>query len=56
MQTKPFVRSLFLIAVIAGAAVASGEDTLPTPMRIILSAGQEQTAQPVILAARLCAN
>ena len=52
MQTKPFVRSLFLIAVIAGAAVASGEDTLPTPMRIILSAGQEQTAQPVILAAR----
>jgi len=28
------------------------EETLPTPRSIILTAGQEQVAQPVILAAR----
>jgi predicted ester cyclase len=52
MQAKPFVRSLSLIAVLAGAAVASAEETLPTPPSIILTAGQKQAAQPVILAAR----
>ena len=31
---------------------ASGEETLPTPRSIILTAGQEAAAQPVILAAR----
>jgi predicted ester cyclase len=50
MQAKRFVRSLFLIAVLA--AVASAEETLPTPRSIILTARQEQAAQPVILAAR----
>src|SRR5437588_3880979 len=51
MQAKRFVRSLFLIAVFA-ATGSSAEETLPTPRSIILSAGQEQAAQPVILAAR----
>ena len=52
MQAKPFVRSLSLIAVLAGATVASAEETLPTPRSIILTDGQEQAGQPVILAAR----
>jgi predicted ester cyclase len=52
MQAKPFVRSLSLIAVLAGTAVASAEEILPTPRSIILTAGEEQAAQPVILAAR----
>ena len=51
MQAKRFVRSLFLIAVFA-ATSSSAEESLPTPRSIILSAGQEQVAQPVILAAR----
>ena len=46
------MRSLSLLAVFAGAAVASAEENLPTPRNIILTAGQEQAAQPVILAAR----
>jgi predicted ester cyclase len=50
MQAKRFVRSLFLIAVFA-ATSSSAEESLPTPRSIILSAGQEQVAQPVILAA-----
>jgi steroid delta-isomerase-like uncharacterized protein len=41
-----------LVAVVIVAAVASAEETLPTPRSIILTAGQEQVAQPVILAAR----
>jgi predicted ester cyclase len=52
MLRQSFVRSLSLIAVLAAAAVASAEETLPTPRSIILTAGQDQTAQPVILAAR----
>jgi predicted ester cyclase len=51
MRAKRFVRSLFLIAVFA-ATGSSAEETLPTPRSIILSAGQEQAAQAVILAAR----
>jgi predicted ester cyclase len=46
------VRSLPLIVVFAAAAVASAEQNLPTPRSIILASGQEQAAQPVILAAR----
>jgi predicted ester cyclase len=49
---QSFLHSLSLLAVFAGAAVASAEENLPTPRSIILTAGQEQTAQPVILAAR----
>jgi steroid delta-isomerase-like uncharacterized protein len=49
---KNMVRSLCLIAFFVMAAVASAEETLPTPKSIILLAGQEQAAQPVILAAR----
>jgi predicted ester cyclase len=49
---KDMARSLCLIAFFAMAAVASAEETLPTPKSIILLAGQEQAAQPVILAAR----
>jgi predicted ester cyclase len=43
--------TLFPIAVFAVTG-ASGEETLPTPRSIILTAGQEAAAQPVILAAR----
>jgi predicted ester cyclase len=50
--SKSFVRSLSLIAVFVATAVASAEENLPTPRSIILTAGQEQAAQPVILAAR----
>ena len=49
---KNMIRSLCLSVVFATAAVASVEELLPTPRSIILSAGQEQDAQPVILAAR----
>jgi len=52
MLSQSFVRSLSLIAMFATAAVASAEDTLPPPRNIIFNAGQEQTAQTVILAAR----
>jgi predicted ester cyclase len=51
MQAKRFVRSLFLIAVFAVTG-SSAEESLPNPRSIILTAGQEQAAQPVILAAR----
>jgi predicted ester cyclase len=50
--SQSFVRSLSFIALFAAAAVVSAEETLPTPRSIILTAGQEQAAQPVILAAR----
>jgi predicted ester cyclase len=52
MLNQSFVRSLSLIAVFAAAAVASADETLPTPGSSILTDGQEQAAQPVILAAR----
>ena len=52
MLSQSLVRSLSLIVVFAAAAVASAEETLSTPRSIMLTAGQEQTAQPVILAAR----
>ena len=50
--SQSFVRSLSFIALFAAAAVASAEETLPTPRSIILTDGQEQAGQPVILAAR----
>jgi predicted ester cyclase len=49
---QSLVSSLSLVAVFAAAAVASAEETLPTPRSIILAAGQEEAAKPVILAAR----
>ena len=49
---QSLVRALSLITVLAGAAVASAEENLPAPRSIILAAGQEAAAQPVILAAR----
>jgi steroid delta-isomerase-like uncharacterized protein len=52
MLSQSFVRSFSLIALLAGAAVASVDENLPTPRSIILTAGQEQAAQPVILAAK----
>jgi steroid delta-isomerase-like uncharacterized protein len=52
IPSSSLVRSLSFVAVFAAAAIASAEETLPTPRSIILTAGQEQTAQPVILAAR----
>jgi predicted ester cyclase len=52
MLSQSFVRSLSLIAVFVATAVASAEENLPTPRSIIFTAGEEQAAQPVILAAR----
>jgi predicted ester cyclase len=52
MLSQSFICSLSLIAVLTGTAVVSAEETLPTPRSIILTTGQEQAAQPVILAAR----
>ena len=49
---QSFVSAPLVIAVFAATAVASAEELLPTPRSIILADGQEQTAQPVILAAR----
>ena len=49
---QSFVRSLSLLAVFAGATVSFAQKDLPTPRSIIFTAGQEQAAQPVILAAR----
>ena len=50
--SQSFVSSLLLIAVVASTAVASAEESLPTPRSIIVTAEHEQAAQPVILAAR----
>src|SRR5260370_31180683 len=52
MLSKSFDHSLSLVALLATVAAVSAEETLPTPRGIILTAGQEQAAQPVILAAR----
>jgi steroid delta-isomerase-like uncharacterized protein len=52
MLSQSFTRSLWLVTVFAAGAVAFAEQTLPTPRSIILTAGQEQAAQAVILAAR----
>src|ERR1700720_3132132 len=52
MQAKSFVRSVSLIAVFSWTAVASAEENLATPRSIIFATGQEQAAQPVMLAAR----
>jgi predicted ester cyclase len=52
MLSQVFVNSLSLIGVFAVAALASADETLPTPRSIIFTAGEEQAAQPVILAAR----
>jgi predicted ester cyclase len=52
MLSQSFARSLCLVTVFAAGAVAFAEETLPTPRSIILATGQEQAAQPVILAAR----
>ena len=49
---QSFVRSLHLIAVFSWTAVTSAEENLPTPRSIIFATGQEQAAQPVVLAAR----
>jgi hypothetical protein len=46
-----FFSALFLVALFA-ATGSSAEESLPTARSIMLSAGKEQAAQPVILAAR----
>ncbi len=51
IRPQSLVSSLSLVAVLAWTAV-SAEETLPTPRSTILTAGKEQAAQPVILAAR----
>jgi predicted ester cyclase len=52
MRSQSFVRALSLVVVFATAAVASAEENLPTPRSITVTNGEEQAAQPVILAAR----
>jgi steroid delta-isomerase-like uncharacterized protein len=52
MLSQSFARSLSLVALLATVAAVSAEETLPTPRSVILTAGQEAAAQPVILAAR----
>ena len=49
---QSFARSLCLFAFLAAGPVASADENLPAPRSIILATGQEQAAQPVILAAR----
>jgi predicted ester cyclase len=52
MISQTCVRSLCLIVFFVATAVASAEENLPTPRNIIITAGQEEAAQPVIFAAR----
>jgi steroid delta-isomerase-like uncharacterized protein len=52
MLRQSFVLSLSLIAIFTGAALASAEENLPAPESIVVTAGQEQAAQPIILPAR----
>jgi predicted ester cyclase len=50
--SQSFVLALSLIAIFATATAASADENLPTPRSIIVTKGQEQAAQPVLLAAR----
>jgi predicted ester cyclase len=50
--SQSFVCLLSLIAILLGTAAVSAEEILPAPRSIILAAGQEQAAEPLILAAR----
>jgi predicted ester cyclase len=52
MLSQSFVSLLSLIAVFTGAALASAEENLPAAQSIVVAAGEEQAAQPIILAAR----
>src|SRR5206468_3723720 len=52
MLSQSFVPLLSLIAVFTGAALASAEENLPASQSIVVAAGEEQAAQPIILAAR----
>ena len=52
MLRQSFVLSLPLIAVFTGAALTSAEENLPAPQSVVVAAGEEQAAEPIILAAR----
>jgi predicted ester cyclase len=52
MLSQSFVPSLLLIAAFTGAALASAEENLPAPQSVVVAAGEEQAAEPIILAAR----
>jgi len=52
MLSQSFIPSLLLIAAFNGAALASAEENLPTPQSVVVAAGEEQAAEPIILAAR----
>ena len=52
MHAKLFVCCLSFFAIFTATAIAAAGENLPTPRIIILAAGQEAAAQPVILAAR----
>jgi hypothetical protein len=52
MLRQSFVFSLSLIAVFTRAALTSAEENLPAPKSVVVEAGEEQAAEPIILAAR----
>ena len=52
MLSQSFIPSLLLIAAFNGAALASAEENLPAPQSVVVAAGEEQAAEPIILAAR----
>jgi len=52
MLSKSFVPSLSFIVIFTVVALASAEENLPAPQSIVVAAGEEQAAQPIILAAR----
>ena len=52
MLSQSFIPSLLLIAAFNGAALASAEENLPAPQSVVVAAGEEQVAEPIILAAR----
>jgi len=52
MLSQSFIPSLLVIAAFNGAALASAEENLPAPQSVVVAAGEEQVAEPIILAAR----
>jgi len=52
MLRQSFVLSVLLIGAFTGAALASAEENLPAPQSVVVAAGEEQAAEPIILAAR----
>jgi len=52
MLRQSFIPSVLLIGAFTGTALASAEENLPAPKSVVVAAGEEQAAEPIILAAR----